>query len=408
MKNKKTILVTAYAVNPFKGSEDGMGWNFILQIARFHKVIAITRENNQKDIDKYMQLNPNENYENIQFYYFDLPFWMRFWKKGNFASMLYFCLWQYNIVSFIKDKVLEFDVAHNLNFHNDWTPSYLWKLDKPFVWGPIGHHSPIPENYLNNYGFNYKLSEKIKWKIKQFFWNNSSHLTSTIKNADHILCMNSEVEKMIPLETISHSIMPSVASENNVFSAITKPTFRILSIGRLVPLKGFDLTIKAFKKCLDVVENKDSLILTIVGSGPEKEFYHKLVKDLKIENNVEFIEWVKRDQLKEIYLSASVFLFPSHEGAGMVVSEALSYGLPVICLDNSGPGEFINENCGFAVSVTDYETTISELALKLVKLIENPDLLHKMQLEARIHFENKFDWNVRGEQLKRIYSKLLS
>ncbi|MBL0191812.1 MAG: hypothetical protein IPQ18_10845 [Saprospiraceae bacterium] len=78
---KKTILATAYAINPYKGSEDGMGWNFILQIAKFNRVIAITRENNQEQIEKYILENPDPSYQNIRFLYFDLPFWMRFWKR---------------------------------------------------------------------------------------------------------------------------------------------------------------------------------------------------------------------------------------------------------------------------------------------------------------------------------------
>ena len=56
----KTILVTAYATNPFKGSEDGMGWNFVYEIAKHHKIIAITRENNQPHIDKYIKEIPQE------------------------------------------------------------------------------------------------------------------------------------------------------------------------------------------------------------------------------------------------------------------------------------------------------------------------------------------------------------
>ena len=101
----KTILATCYAVNPYKGSEDGMGWNFVLQIARFNNVIAITRKNNQIHIDTFMKENPNELYENIKFLYFDLPYWMRFWKKGSFASLIYFNLWQKNIVTFIKKYI---------------------------------------------------------------------------------------------------------------------------------------------------------------------------------------------------------------------------------------------------------------------------------------------------------------
>src|SRR6218665_3614826 len=81
----KTILASAYAVNPYKGSEDGMGWNFIYQIGRYNKVIAVTRENNRPHVEKYMRENPDHLYDNICFIYFDLPKWARFWKKAQGA-----------------------------------------------------------------------------------------------------------------------------------------------------------------------------------------------------------------------------------------------------------------------------------------------------------------------------------
>ena len=52
----KTIVATCYAINPYKGSEDAMGWNFVIQIARFNKVYAVTRENNKTAIEK---IKPN-------------------------------------------------------------------------------------------------------------------------------------------------------------------------------------------------------------------------------------------------------------------------------------------------------------------------------------------------------------
>jgi hypothetical protein len=42
----KTVLITAYAVNPYKGSEDGVGWNISNEISKKYKVILITRKNN--------------------------------------------------------------------------------------------------------------------------------------------------------------------------------------------------------------------------------------------------------------------------------------------------------------------------------------------------------------------------
>jgi len=127
-QKEKTVLVSAYAVNPYHGSEDGMGWNFILQIARFNKVIAITRKNTRPHIERYMKEHPNSCYSNIRFVYYDLPQWARFWKKGGRGALLYYYLWQLCMPRFIRKNKLEFDIAHNLNFHNDWTPSMLWRL----------------------------------------------------------------------------------------------------------------------------------------------------------------------------------------------------------------------------------------------------------------------------------------
>ena len=88
----RTILTTAYAINPFKGSEDGMGWNHILQIAKYSNVIAITRKNNLPEIKRYI-VEHELNDLNIEFYGYDLPYWLRFWKRGQNGAMAYFYLY---------------------------------------------------------------------------------------------------------------------------------------------------------------------------------------------------------------------------------------------------------------------------------------------------------------------------
>jgi len=86
---KSTILITAYAVNPYKGSEDGIAWNIIKESAKHQKVIAITRENNQIAIEQYMKEHPLSSETSLEWAYFDLPLWMRFWKKGGRGALLY-------------------------------------------------------------------------------------------------------------------------------------------------------------------------------------------------------------------------------------------------------------------------------------------------------------------------------
>jgi len=108
----KTILASVYAVNPYNGSEDGTGWNLVLQIARFNKVIAVTRCNNQPHIERYLKENVVPEAKNIEFEYYDLPYWMRFWKKGSRGALLYYYLWQMGLPHFVRKRKLQFDITH--------------------------------------------------------------------------------------------------------------------------------------------------------------------------------------------------------------------------------------------------------------------------------------------------------
>lgn len=408
----KTILATCYAVNPYKGSEDAMGWNYTYQIARHQKVISITRENNQAAIEKYMKENPDPVYKNISFFYFDLPYSKRFWKKklGTVGAMIYYYLWQKNVIHFIKNQQITFDICHNVNFHNDWTPSFLYQLKKPMVWGPIGHHPLIPTQYLRNYSAKYFLQDRLTWLIKNIFWKTSPALKKTIQHANHIWCMNSGVAKILNLKNKQYAISPSIASEDFALQPQKKQsTFNLISVGRFVPLKGFDLTIASYADFLNKIslEDRNKCLLTLVGTGPEKDLYIKMIQEFNIGKHVEIIEWIDRIDLMKIYEKSAAFLFPSHEGAGMVVAEALSFGLPVICLDNEGPGEFIHNQCGFKIKHASNTNTITELSKAILQLYQSPILLDKMSKMARLQYENVFTWNSRGEKLNEIYNNLL-
>ena len=184
--------------------------------------------------------------------------------------------------------------------------------------------------------------------------------------------------------------------------------FTLISAGRLVPLKGYDLSILAFADFVNQLPrtHRNNCELVIVGSGPERENYYQLAVKNKVSANVKFIDWIDRKDLLELYKKSSAFLFPSHEGAGMVVSEAMSFGLPVICLNNSGPGEFIDKSSGFAIKMQDYKSTIKDLKSAISILYMNTSLRLKMGKSARLRFENNFHWDRRGEALNLIYSKL--
>jgi glycosyltransferase involved in cell wall biosynthesis len=410
-KINTTVLLSAYAVNPYHGSEDGMGWNFIIQIARFNKVIAVTRENTRTDIERYMKEHPSVCYSNIQFVYYDLPYWARFWKRGGNGAMLYYYLWQFFLPRFVNKRKLKFDIVHNLNFHNDWTPSSLWKLKKPFVWGPIGHHPRIPKDYvLHVYGLGSYIAEEMKWLMKKYFWKVDPLLRQTVNHVDTVLTMNSGVERVLhlPKDKIVHMTSVSTEAPSELKEIRKGQGFTILSSGRFVPLKGFDITIRSFARFYHQLPAhlKPFVKLVLVGDGPYKKYLQNLAKEMEVESQVNFIAWLHRTDYKKLYKESDVFLFPSHEGAGMVVAEALSYGLPVICFRNEGPGEFVNKDCGITIPYSRYNTSVTKFAESLRLLHDNTKLYTQLSVGARKAFNERFNWDLKGEELKNVYDHL--
>ncbi|TAE44751.1 MAG: glycosyltransferase, partial [Bacteroidetes bacterium] len=239
----------------------------------------------------------------------------------------------------------------------------------------------------------------------------SPALRNTLKYADVILPMNRSVAEVIPIADKRVYLIPSAGSE----TVPTPPerngdSFRVISVGRFVDLKGFDLTLRAFGQMYRglTARERENTHLFLVGKGPAKSLLEKILADEKIEGSVTFIDWIDRRDLAQLYRNSDVFCFPSHEGAGMVVPEAMSHGLPVVCLDNCGPGEFITPECGIAQPYKSYDETVSGLAAALTLLHRDKALRAQMSVAARAHFDARFDWRQKAVQLEPVYLSLLS
>jgi glycosyltransferase involved in cell wall biosynthesis len=118
----------------------------------------------------------------------------------------------------------------------------------------------------------------------------------------------------------------------------------LLSVGRLVYYKGFKYAILAMK------EVKATLL--IIGTGPLKNYFLKLIKDNNLEQKVIIIE--PQANLKPYFLAADLFIFPSiarSEAFGLVQIEALAAGLPIINTKlNTGVEEVsLNEISGLTI-----------------------------------------------------------
>ena len=354
-----------------------------------------------------MKEHPLSSETSLEWAYFDLPLWMRFWKKGGRGALLYHYLWHLAVVFFIWKKRFVFDIAHHLNFNNDWTPSFLWLLGKPFIWGPIGHHPKIPMSYIKPSGKKAMIVEQLKWAVKKYFWTIDPFLKITKWKATKIIGLNSSVQKVLNVTDDKIVVIPAAGTERPNVKAKRTNKFQILSVGRMVALKGFDITIDAFVQFYYQLPKADQkqVQLVLIGKGPQKDILDKKIADYQLPKDLILsIDWMDREVLMKYYSASQVFFFPSHEGAGMVVPEALSYGIPILCFDNYGPGELMTKECGISIPYSNRADSVKQFSLALRKLYTEPAYQEELARQAIVRYEDRFNWVVKGIEINKIYA----
>jgi glycosyltransferase involved in cell wall biosynthesis len=410
---KIRILVSAYACNPLATEESFpgeaiLGWNLVKQLTRFHELAVITREYNREALEDVLK---RKEIENVHFYYVNLPYYIKTMRKNYFGFRIYYWLWQIKAYFLAKrlQKEIKFDMAHQITFSNDWMPSYIGALlPIPFIWGPIGGGQKVPKGFEKILSLKDRINEKLR-VLFQEFWRNDIFRKKCAKKALAILVCNQETQKKIsrsngiyffPVNGISSDDLANSVKEKN-----TQKNFQVLYAGRLDPIKGLPLGIEAFKIFSDRYPDAS---FEIIGEGPEESRLKKLVDDLKLDGKVFFTSWLPHKELLEKMHDIDVFLFPSfRDGGGAVVVEAMSSGIPVICLNTGGPGFHIQDEWGIKIEPKNPEYVINEIAKALEKLYLDKDLRERLGKAARKRSEEFYLWDRLGEKMEEIYEEAL-
>jgi glycosyltransferase involved in cell wall biosynthesis len=181
------------------------------------------------------------------------------------------------------------------------------------------------------------------------------------------------------------------------------PKLQALYVGRLVAWKGLHLALHAIAA---LGENKSSVRFTIVGTGYEEKRLRRLVSRLKLEDCVEWVSWMPRKDLLRKYSEFDLFLFPSlHDSGGMAVLEALTAGLPVICLDLGGPGMLVDHTCGTVIPTAGLNDghVVELMAGTLTELVNNPERLSRLS-EGALRRSRALTWEA---NVQTVYSEPL-
>ena len=387
------ILLSAYACEPNKGSEPGVGWNWAIELAKLgHEVWVITRANNKKNIES--EQNLLSNLQNLHFIYYDLPNWLKFWKKGQIGVRFYYFLWQIGIVKVAKryDKIIDFDLVHHITFGVFRQPTFLWKLNKKLIFGPLGGGETAPHRLRKSFPYKNWLIDFIR-DIVNYISKFDFQLHKTLNKSDIILCKTKETLNKIPDKYKNKSIISMEIGVNDFYSksSYDKNKFKVLYVGRFLYWKGIHLGIHAYS---NLVQKFKLIDFTIIGKGHYENGLKKIESSQNIKK-INWISWIKQEKLFEIYKESDCFLFPSlHDSSGNVVLEALSQGLPVICLDLGGPGQIVTNDCGRVINTKNKSEreVIDDITMALEELYNNPVLRKKLS-EGALQRAKEFEWS---------------
>lgn len=146
---------------------------------------------------------------------------------------------------------------------------------------------------------------------------------------------------------------------------------KVIAVGRLDYMKGFDLLIDAWKL---VNEKYPSWKLNIFGDGNQREALQSQINSNRLENVITLCG--RTEFLEKEYIDSSIFVLSSRDEAfGLVIIEAESCGLPIVSFDIPSAKELINRNNGITVSPIG---NIYGLAEAIIKLISDQKLRIKM------------------------------
>ena len=377
------ILISAYACRPETGSEPAVGWNWVVELNKYHNLWVLTNFTNEKGIEEYKQKNSGI-LKNVQFIYVrvnpKLSFWYKEWKK---FERLYYYLWQKKAlrVACSLKYTVKFDFVHHITYVTCLLPMFMNKLGIPFIYGPISGGESIPNVIRYPMNAKNRFFEYTRY-LAQMLTKISLSTRSAFKKAKLIVVVTEETKQIIP-EKYSDKvkIIQAIGLSAEYFEPepkfISHKVCRILIAGRMLYWKGFEMGIRATVEALETGSNID---LTVLGYG-SKEYIQKLkaISGKYLDEKIHFVEKIEYGNMKAYYDNFDILLNCSLRDSGcLVVMEAMSRGLPVICIDTGGPRVNTTEACAIKVQAAPYKQMIDELSKAIIELANNSDLRASM------------------------------
>lgn len=389
-------LISAYSVNPYKGSEDSIGWNWVLQYEKNYKkgdrIILLTKKFNEKDTRRGLK---EFNIQHVELVIVDVPNALNWFREKHSAfHHMYYILWQHWAWLWVKHSEIRFDVIHHVTMNDYRIPSELYKAKgAKVIWGPMGGAQVTPRP-LKVYEKNQLVASFREFVNKSCSWN--PFYKKALRAYYKIYCINNETQKQI-----SHIVgkdvplMPELALrdeyKNLPIRKGNNDILKIVFVGRLIGKKGIAFLVDA----LSLMPTDMNWELLIFGDGDDHALIEKQIADSGIGKNVKLMGNRPLNQIAEAYQQADVFVLPSlRETSGNVLLEAMAYAVPIVAFDTSFCRLLKEVDCGVFVNTDQALEGIKEDWCKaIVTLGQDKELAKQMGLNGYKYVNSKLTWD---------------
>ncbi len=389
-------LISAYSVNPYKGSEDSIGWNWVLQYEKNYKkgdrIILLTKKFNEKDTRRGLK---EFNIQHVELVIVDVPDALNWFREKHSAfHHMYYILWQHWAWLWVKHSGIRFDVIHHVTMNDYRIPSELYKAKgAKVIWGPMGGAQVTPRP-LKVYEKNQLVASFREFVNKSCSWN--PFYKKALRSYYKIYCINNETQKQISrIVGKDVPLMPELALRDEYKNLPIRKgkndILKIVFVGRLIGKKGIAFLVDA----LSLMPTDIDWELLIFGDGDDRALIEKQIADSCIGKNVKLMGNRPLNQIAEAYQQADVFVLPSlRETSGNVLLEAMAYAVPIVAFDTSFCRLLKEVDCGVFINTEQALDNIKEDYCKaIVTLEQDKELAKQMGLNGYKYVNSKLTWD---------------
>ena len=376
------IFISAYACSPFQGSEPGVGWSYVYRLAKFNQVVCCVEEEKFKsDIIKWLALNPRSHMHRVKFVFIRKKRSRRFRKIWPPSYYIFYRRWHWDVYLYVKKNRLHetCEIFHQLTMVGFREPGYLWRLNNPFVWGPVGGFGFFPIRFFSILSRRDKLYYMayniLNYLDSRFKYRSKSAALKASEIGGFITATSENFDVANKLWKTSSEVIPEVGLrkfEGRKFVTLADLSSRKLKIiwcGKLLPGKAAKLAVRAFAHT-EIAEN---YCLHIIGSGPEFSNLKHEIHLNGIEENVILHGELKRSEVEDLMRSMDLGLITSlRDLTSTVLMEYIEVGMPVICPEHCGFKDIIDNETGFLIPVGNPSQFIDDLVKVLLDIKKNP------------------------------------